>query len=91
MAAQNLPRHPTSSSKRFAPYSYVYSPITLPLLRLIGKFPVWLSGTGYWLVLIAGVLSVLWGTTRPASRSNPQSLDPPFRRPLIPAGNVVIG
>ena len=38
------------------PYSYVYSPITLPLLRLIGGLPNWLSGSVYWLLYVAGVL-----------------------------------
>jgi len=38
------------------PYSYVYSPITLPVLRLIGKLPFWLSGSTYWVVYILAVL-----------------------------------
>lgn len=42
------------------PYSYVYSPITLPLLRLIGEFPIWLSGSVYWLVYLAGILAQIW-------------------------------
>ena len=46
------------------PYSYVYSPITLPLLRLMGALPFWFSCTAYCLALIAGVFSVLWATTR---------------------------
>jgi hypothetical protein len=37
------------------PYSYVYSPITLPLLRLIGHFPFWLSGGAYWSLYILAV------------------------------------
>ena len=37
------------------PYSYVYSPITLPLVRLIGELPGWLSSGGYWLLYVAGV------------------------------------
>ena len=37
------------------PYSYVYSPITLPLVRLIGKLPFWLSGGTYWLIYAIGV------------------------------------
>jgi hypothetical protein len=70
MAAQEafhstLALHPNA----YPPYSYVYSPITLPLLRLIGAFPVWLSGVAYWLTLIAGVLSVLWVTTRAREKS----------------------
>ena len=42
------------------PYSYVYSPITLPLLRLIGTIPAWLSGSIYWLIYLAGVLAQVW-------------------------------
>ena len=47
-------------SNGYPPCSYVYSPITLPLLRLIGDLPVWLAGTLYWLLLIASALSLLW-------------------------------
>lgn len=42
------------------PYSYVYSPITLPILRLINAFPIWLSGSLYWLVYLGGVLAEIW-------------------------------
>lgn len=42
------------------PYSYVYSPITLPLLRLIGSVPFWLSGSAYWVVYALGVLGQMW-------------------------------
>jgi hypothetical protein len=42
------------------PYSYVYSPITLPVLRLIGKFPLWFSGRMYWLVYTCAALGQLW-------------------------------
>jgi len=45
------------------PFNYVYSPITLPLLRLIGALPVWFSGGLYWLAYIAGVLSAIWVAT----------------------------
>jgi hypothetical protein len=44
------------------PYSYVYSPITLPVLHLIGKLPLWFSGRMYWLVYIFAVLGQLWAT-----------------------------
>jgi hypothetical protein len=37
------------------PYSYVYSPITLPLLRLVGDLPLWFSGSAYWLLYILAV------------------------------------
>ncbi len=41
------------------PYSYVYSPITLPALRLIGKLPLWFSGRMYWLIYIFAALGQL--------------------------------
>ena len=47
----------------FPPYSYVYAPITLPLLRFIGHLPPWFACAAYWLTLIAAVFSVLWVTT----------------------------
>jgi len=42
------------------PYSYVYSPMTLPLLRLIGYAPSWLSGGLYWLAYAISILSQIW-------------------------------
>ena len=42
------------------PYSYVYSPITLPFLRAIGSFPFWVSGSVYWLVYVFCVLGQIW-------------------------------
>jgi hypothetical protein len=57
---RTLAQHPNA----IPPYSYVYAPITLPLLGLMGSLPTWLAGSIYWLILIAGVFSVLWVTTR---------------------------
>ena len=51
-----LALHPNAQ----VPYSYVYSPITLPLLRFVGSFPLWLSGGVYWLLYLAGVLAEIW-------------------------------
>ena len=42
------------------PWSYVYSPITLPLLRLIGLLPTWFSGTLYWFLYAAAALAQVW-------------------------------
>jgi hypothetical protein len=42
------------------PYSYVYSPITFPLLRLVGKLPFWVSGSAYWVVYVFGILGQIW-------------------------------
>jgi len=61
---RTLAQHPND----YPPYSYIYAPITLPLLRLIGHLPTWFACSIYWLVLIAGVLSVLWVTTRARRR-----------------------
>ena len=42
------------------PWSYVYSPITLPLLRLIRFVPGIISGLLYWVVYVAAVLTQAW-------------------------------
>lgn len=51
-----LALHPQASP----PYFYVYSPITLPLLRLVGTLPPVLYIPGYWLVYAAGVFAQIW-------------------------------
>ena len=48
-----------SHSSDHPPFTYVYSPITLPLLRVVGQLPVWLAGLGYWTLYIAGALIAL--------------------------------
>jgi hypothetical protein len=53
-------QHPNASP----PCNYVYAPLTLPLLRLIEHLPTWFALTAYWILLLAGVFSVLWVTTR---------------------------
>jgi hypothetical protein len=40
-----------------APLSYLYSPLTLPLLRMIGSLPPALYAGGYWLIYAAGILA----------------------------------
>jgi hypothetical protein len=42
------------------PYSYVYSPITLPLLHVIVLLPGLFSGTMYWALYIVAVLTQVW-------------------------------
>jgi hypothetical protein len=42
------------------PFTYVYSPITLPLLRWIGSFSPWLSGGIYWLVYAVSLPAAIW-------------------------------
>ncbi|MDR3745345.1 MAG: hypothetical protein P4K80_04360 [Acidobacteriaceae bacterium] len=53
---RDLASHPNAPT----PLSYVYSPITLPLLRLIGALPIWFSGTMYWLLYAVCALSLVW-------------------------------
>jgi hypothetical protein len=53
-----LALHPNTISD--PPYNFVYSPMTLPLLRLIGRIPEWLSGFGYWVVYAFGAFAVIW-------------------------------
>jgi hypothetical protein len=52
--------HQWGDQNAVRPYAYVYSPITLPILRLIGKLPFWFSGRMYWLVYIFALLGQLW-------------------------------
>ncbi len=42
------------------PFVYAYSPITLPLLRLLGVFPGWTLGLLYGAAIAAGALAQLW-------------------------------
>jgi len=51
-----LAMHPNDTP----PYTYVYSPITLPLLRVAADLPGWLSGSLYWLLYVAGILAAIW-------------------------------
>ena len=41
------------------PYSYVYSPITLPLLGALGNIPIQLLMVLYWMLYGAGVLAAI--------------------------------
>lgn len=43
-----------------APFVYVYSPLTLSLLRALAMFPSWLIGLLYGLAIACGVLLELW-------------------------------
>jgi len=51
-----LAQHPNAPP----PFTYVYSPITLPVLRLVGLLPFLLSGTLYWAAYVAGTLAAIW-------------------------------
>ncbi len=48
-----------NNSEEMPPYSYVYSPITLPVLRALGHVPRGALISGYWAVYIAGVLAAV--------------------------------
>ncbi len=57
LAFLNRP-HPSPSDR--IPYAYVYSPMTLPLLRLCAAVPGWLLGLLYGLAVLSGFLLELW-------------------------------
>jgi hypothetical protein len=42
------------------PYTYVYSPLTLPLLRWVGSFPLRITGTLYWLLYLPCMFVPVW-------------------------------
>lgn len=46
------------------PYSYVYSPITLPVLRGIAHLPEKFSGSLYWVLYAMGALAQVWVSMR---------------------------
>ena len=45
--------------KSVTPFSYVYSPITIALLRLIGAMPIWVAGIVYWLTYAFSALCLV--------------------------------
>jgi len=46
------------------PLTYIYPPLTLPLLRLVTLLPAWLAASLYGLALAAGMLLQLWAGMR---------------------------
>ncbi len=50
--------HPNAPSNS-GPFSYVYSPITLPVLRLVAATPHWVAAGIFWLCYLAGILGEL--------------------------------
>jgi len=42
------------------PFTYVYSPLTLPLLRLIGAIPFLVSAPVYWVVYVLAAIATIW-------------------------------
>ena len=65
---QQLLANPKLLLAQDPPFSYVYSPITLPLLRLVGGIPGWLSGSVYYLLYFAAALAQVWVTFRAVER-----------------------
>lgn len=57
-----------------SPFTYVYSPMTLPLLRSLATFPVWLLCLLYGVALVAGVLLQLWAGMQMADERERRSL-----------------
>ncbi len=43
------------------PFSYVYSPITLPALRFVATHPIWLSAILYWSLYVLGLFAQVLG------------------------------
>lgn len=61
IAAQRaFPHRPAPSAPEQCVFTYVYSPLTLPLLRLLAALPGGLLGVLYGLALAAGTLLEVW-------------------------------
>jgi hypothetical protein len=52
-----------SSGTTSLPFSYLYSPITLPVLRILGMLPAYAAGFLFWAVYSVAVLIELWTGT----------------------------
>lgn len=57
---QAFENRPASLQAEHAPFTYVYSPLTLPLLRLLILLPDWLLAALFWAAVIAGFFLQLW-------------------------------
>jgi hypothetical protein len=68
------------------PFTYVYSPITLPLLRLAGEVPLRVVGVFYWAAYIAGSLAIVWACTQFAEKD-----EAPLFQLLAPAAPFFAG
>jgi hypothetical protein len=60
VALQAFHNRPASNPAEHPPLVYVYSPMTLPLLRLLAAFPGWLLGMLYGAAVVTGALLQLW-------------------------------
>ena len=72
LAHLNAPHSPSPQG----PFSYVYSPITLPVLQLAGILPLWLVAGVYLLLYVAGVGAEIWFGFQ---ATHPLSVDPSER------------
>ena len=43
-----------------APFTYVYSPLTLPLVRVVGHLPTAISASLYWILFALCVFAAIW-------------------------------
>jgi hypothetical protein len=59
-AQQAFHNRPASSAAEHAPLTYVYSPLTLPLLRLLAALPDGMLAVLFWAAVAAGFLLELW-------------------------------
>jgi hypothetical protein len=50
------------------PYTYVYSPMTLPLLRAVGHLPPAATFVLYWILYTVGVAAITWGSLQLAEQ-----------------------
>ena len=60
VALQNFHERLTTNPAEPRPWVYVYSPLTLPLLRALGVFPGWFVGLLYTVAVAAGAAIQLW-------------------------------
>ena len=72
---------PNKDPRIHPPMTYVYSPITLPVLRALGELPDWLLGAGYYLALVAAFILQLWAGFQMASTDERRWL--PFLLPAV--------
>jgi Protein of unknown function (DUF2029). len=61
IAVQQIFHNQSHDPQAAPPMTYVYSPLTLPLLRILGHIPAALLGVAYYLALLGGFLLQLWG------------------------------
>jgi hypothetical protein len=66
-AQQAFHNRPSPDPNAHPPMTYVYSPQTLPLLKLLTFFPGWLLGSVYWCSVACGLLLQFWACYQMAS------------------------